>query len=98
MLPHPSKPWLWLLIPLSALAFLGGAYLFFYRGSYDAPTTVRVPFEEIDVSGGNEKWELAERTGWRTVPQIFINDTMIGGYEELHHLNETGELDRMLKE
>jgi len=49
-------------------------------------------FEEIDVSDAEEKQALKERTGWRTVPQIFINEKMIGGYQELLELEQKGLL------
>ena len=47
MLALLSKTWRLLLIPLFALAFFSGAYFFFYRGGYQAPPTVKIPFEEI---------------------------------------------------
>ncbi|HVJ89803.1 MAG TPA: glutaredoxin 3 [Labilithrix sp.] len=52
-----------------------------------------IAFEEIDVSGDHEKrsW-LVEATGRRTVPQIFIGDEAIGGFDELHALDRSGEL------
>lgn len=57
----------------------------------------RVDYERIDVSGDVEtrRW-LLERTGQRTVPQIFINDVSIGGFSELSSLDRSGELDPML--
>lgn len=33
----------------------------------------------------------------RTVPQIFINDKHIGGCDDIHALEEKGELDRLLQ-
>jgi len=56
-----------------------------------------VPFEEIDVSGDHEKraW-LVEATGRRTVPQIFINDEPIGGFDDMRALDLAGELDKKL--
>jgi len=56
-----------------------------------------VAFEEIDVSDDEAFDELVERTGWQTVPQIFINDTMIGGYRELTNLDREGKLLQLLK-
>jgi glutaredoxin 3 len=54
-------------------------------------------FEDIDVSMDKKlRAELVERTGRRTVPQIFIGDESIGGYDELHALDQSGELDRLL--
>jgi len=52
-----------------------------------------IPYEEIDVSRDDAKraW-LVETTGRRTVPQIFIGDESIGGYEELAALDRSGQL------
>lgn len=56
-----------------------------------------IPFSEIDVSGDTEKraW-LRDVTGSHTVPQVFISGRSVGGYVELHRLERSGELDRML--
>ena len=56
-----------------------------------------VAFSEIDVSNDPEKrtW-LVSATGQRTVPQIFINDQPIGGFDDMAALNRKGELDRLL--
>lgn len=54
-------------------------------------------FEEIDLSDDNERRsELVKRTGMRTVPQIFIAETFVGGCDDLHALDKSGELDRLL--
>lgn len=46
-----------------------------------------LPFTEIDVTNDDEKrkW-LLQVTGYRTVPQIFIDGKSIGGYSELSEL------------
>lgn len=56
-----------------------------------------VAFEEIDVSDDHARraW-LVQATGRRTVPQIFIGGTPIGGSDELHALDRSGELAKML--
>ena len=58
-----------------------------------------VSFEEVsmyDVSS-EERQQLAQKTNnYRTVPQIFINDRLIGGYDQLASLERQGELDAML--
>lgn len=56
-----------------------------------------VPFEEINVGGDHAKraW-LVQVTGRRTVPQIFIDDEPIGGFDELRALERSGELDKKL--
>ena len=40
--------------------------------------------------------EMMQRTGQRTVPQIYIDDTYVGGCEELYALERSGELDPLL--
>ena len=41
--------------------------------------------------------EMMERTGCRTVPQIYIGETHVGGYDELAALNRAGKLDELLR-
>jgi glutaredoxin 3 len=57
-----------------------------------------VPFIEIDVTEDAElRQKMVELSGGRrTVPEIFINDKIVGGYEELKALDDAGELDPML--
>jgi glutaredoxin 3 len=57
----------------------------------------KIPFEEIDVTGNADarRW-LVEQTGRRTVPQIFIGEESIGGFEELRALDRSGELSKKL--
>jgi len=40
--------------------------------------------------------EMMERTGRRTVPQIYIGETHVGGYDELAALERAGKLDELL--
>jgi len=40
--------------------------------------------------------EMMERTGRRTVPQIFIGDRHVGGFDDLYALERVGELDKLL--
>jgi len=39
---------------------------------------------------------MVEKTGRRTVPQIFINGQHIGGYDDLAALDQAGELNALL--
>ena len=56
-----------------------------------------VEYEQIDVSNdAEERKRLVERTGQRTVPQIFINDVAVGGFTDVQALKRTGELQKML--
>lgn len=40
--------------------------------------------------------EMMQRTGRRTVPQIYIGDTYVGGCDELYALEHRGQLDALL--
>ena len=40
--------------------------------------------------------EMMQRTGRRTVPQIYIGDTHVGGCDELYELEHQGKLDSLL--
>jgi len=40
--------------------------------------------------------EMMQRTGRRTVPQIYIGGAHVGGYDELSRLDRAGELDLLL--
>ncbi len=52
-----------------------------------------IAFQEIDLTG---KWDeleaLKERTQFRTVPQIFVNDVFVGGYTDLVDKYKSGEV------
>lgn len=53
--------------------------------------------EEIAVDQvAGKRDEMVERTGRRTVPQIFIGDTHVGGHDDLVALDRAGGLDALL--
>lgn len=56
-----------------------------------------IKYTEINAWGNTElrAW-LREKSGQRTVPQIFIGETSIGGYTELHLLDQKGVLMSLL--
>jgi glutaredoxin 3 len=57
-----------------------------------------IAFNEIDVTDDDAMCEkMIELSGGRrTVPEIFINGKIVGGYDELSALDARGELDAML--
>ncbi len=60
--------------------------------------TKGVTFEEhIMDDKPDELKALMAKTGMRTVPQIFINDQLIGGFSDLDALDKAGKLDPLLK-
>jgi glutaredoxin 3 len=53
--------------------------------------------EKIRIDLAPERGEeMIARTGRRTVPQIFIGDTHVGGCDDLHELDRQGGLDPLL--
>ena len=54
-------------------------------------------FEEINLADDpNFREKIEALTGGWTVPQIVIDGTPIGGYDDLRRLDKAGELDRLL--
>jgi glutaredoxin 3 len=56
-----------------------------------------VTVQEIDIESAPEKRsEMQQRSGRRSVPQIFIGDHHVGGSDDLHALEQAGKLDALL--
>ena len=53
-------------------------------------TVIRIDLDEA------KRDEMMKLSGRRTVPQIFINDQAIGGFDDLSALDKAGELDKLL--
>lgn len=57
-----------------------------------------IPFEDLNISGDNEmRMKLVELTGMRTVPQIFIGEKSIGGYDDMMALEKVGKFREILE-
>jgi len=54
-------------------------------------TKIRVDLEP------EKRDQMIEKTGRRTVPQIYIDDHHVGGFDDLSALDKAGKLDPMLK-
>ena len=53
--------------------------------------------EVVDLTNNLEElrsWK--EKTGCQTVPMIFVNDVLIGGYRDIKALDDEGKLDPMI--
>ncbi len=57
-----------------------------------------VTFTEYSIDGDEQaRSKMAERSnGKRSVPQIFVNGTHIGGCDDIHALDSQGKLDALL--
>lgn len=62
-------------------------------------TRKAIAFEDVIVTDDPSLLaEMHERSGNQTVPQIFVGDAPVGGFDELCALEKSGELDKMLAE
>ena len=58
-----------------------------------------IKYEEIQVDkDANKLAEMMKLSKRRSVPQIFINNESIGGFDDLSKLATSGELDTLLKD
>ena len=62
-------------------------------------TKKNIPYKEINIALDKSKMNemIKKSNGKRTIPQIFIEDFHVGGYEELRDLENKKELDNLLK-
>lgn len=57
-----------------------------------------VKIEKIRVDlDPEQKTIMMEKTGRRTVPQIYVGQTHVGGFDDLYALDQAGRLDPLLK-
>ena len=59
-----------------------------------------ISYKEIDISSDPELRGkmVTKANGRRTVPQIFINDAHLGGFSDLYALQQSGTLDKLLRD
>ena len=58
-----------------------------------------VDYEEIDVEERDDlRLWLAEATGQKTVPQVFVGERSLGGFSDVDSLEREGKLDAVLRE
>ena len=57
----------------------------------------KLDYAEVDITSDPiREMEMIERSGRRTVPQIFIDGEPVGGYDDLASFNASGQLDQRL--
>lgn len=75
----------------------GTAYCPYCSAARMLLTKKNVSYEDISVADDAERRaEMEKLSGRRTVPQIFVDDEPIGGFDELYELDQNGELDKIL--
>lgn len=56
-------------------------------------TSQGIPFTEIDLTDDPTQLEaLVRRTGWKTVPQVFVGEEFVGGCDDVLKLHSEGKL------
>lgn len=59
-----------------------------------------IPYRYLEYGSYLSQWRrrlaLKMWTGWSTLPMVFVKGTLIGGYQELQALSDSGELQQML--
>jgi glutaredoxin 3 len=67
------------------------------RMAKDLLSARNVKFDEVRIDlDENKREDMIRLSNRRTVPQIFINDQSIGGYDDLAALAKSGKLDGLL--
>ena len=60
-------------------------------------TKKAVDFEDIVITDDPlKRQEMQDKSGAHSVPQVFVGDTLVGGFDELSALDKSGELDKLL--
>ncbi len=86
-----------MLSPMADVVVYATPYCFYCVRAKQLLAKKGIAFREIDVGGNGEaRGRLAEATGTRRVPQIFIDGSLVGGYYELASMERAGELDALL--
>ena len=59
-----------------------------------------ISYFEIDISSDPKlRGEMIRKAnGMRTVPQIFVNNAHLGGFSELYAMQQSGKLEKLLKD
>ena len=56
-----------------------------------------VKYQTIDIGNNSAKWaDMQAKTGRNTVPQVFIGNHHIGGFDDLSAADQRGEIDPLL--
>lgn len=72
-------------------------YCPFCREAKNLLMAKNVPYEEINVEDPKKMEEMIARAGGKTsVPEIFVDEKLIGGCDDIYALDESGKLDTIL--
>ena len=82
----------------SPVVIYGDEYCAYCAAARMLFTRKGIPFEDVVVSRDPARFEemQARSGGRRTVPQIFVGDVHVGGFDDVCSLDKSGELDKLL--
>jgi glutaredoxin 3 len=82
----------------SPVVIYGDEYCAYCAAARMLFTRKGIAFEDVVVSKDPARFDemLAKSGGRRTIPQIFIGDVHVGGFDDLSSLDRSGELDKLL--
>lgn len=82
----------------SPVVIYGDEYCAYCAAARMLFTRKGIAFEDVVVSKDPARFDemLAKSGGRRTIPQIFIGDVHVGGFDDLSSLERSGELDKLL--
>ena len=82
----------------SPVVIYGDEYCAYCAAARMLFTRKGIPFEDVVVSKDPARFDemLAKSGGRRTIPQVFIGDVHVGGFDDLCSLDKSGELDKLL--
>ena len=82
----------------SPVVIYGDEYCAYCAAARMLFTRKGVAFEDVVVSKDPARFDemLAKSGGRRTIPQVFIGDVHVGGFDDLCSLDKSGELDKLL--
>ena len=80
-----------------AIKLYSGKFCGFCRAAERLLDSKGMKYETIKVDEDEKQFShMMEITGRRTIPQIFIGELHVGGFDDLSALNSSGELDKLL--
>lgn len=58
---------------------------------------LNIPFEEIDLTNDDDlRQQVSDKSKMKTVPIIYIGETLVGGCDDLYALHNSGKLQGMI--
>jgi len=84
-------------LPMTKITIYTSTYCGYCTAAKNLLASRNYEFEEINMEGNQELMlQIMQKSGQRTVPQIFVGEKSIGGYQELLASTASGEFEALL--